>query len=373
MTRICFLLRSLDYGGVERQLVTLAKKLAKRKYDITILCFYPGGELAPQLENSGVRLICLDKRGRWDLFKFFGRLVRHLRALQPDVLHAYLGIPNLLTIFLKPFFPATKMIWGVGASNIDWRRYDWIIYLSFQLERLFSRFADLIIINSYAGRSYHVRQGYPPHKIVVIQNGFDTEKFWPERAAGAVVRAEWRLAEDTILIGLVGRLDPMKDHQTFLKAAAILQRIIPNARFVCVGKGNSDYAKSLADLATELDLSDKVIWADARPDMSAVHNALDVASSSSSGEGLPNVIGEAMACGVPCVVTDVGDSARLVGDTGVVVPPGSPEALARGWALCLQKDRKELGARARARIIQEFSLQRLVDETERAIWLLLPP
>jgi len=371
MIRLTFLLRSLDFGGVERQTVTLAKTLAKKEYEITILCFYSGGSLTPELEGSGVRLICLAKQGRWDMIGFSRRLVRSLKILRPDVLYAYLAIPNLLTIFLKPFFPGKKMIWGVGASNIDWRSYDWFVYSTFLLERVFSRFADLIIVNSHAGRTYHASCGYPEHKMVVIQNGFDTEKFRPDRAAGRGVREEWGVSEDDLLIGLVGRLDPMKDHPTFLKAAAILQQKVPNARFVCVGKGPENYKKALSDLAAELNITDKVIWAGARFDMHAVHNALDVASSSSSGEGLPNVIGEAMACSVPCVVTDVGDSARLVGDTGVVISPGNPEALAYGWELCLQKNREELGERARARVIQEFGVPRLVDETESAMRLLV--
>jgi glycosyltransferase involved in cell wall biosynthesis len=369
--RICFLLRSLDYGGVERQLVTLAKTLARRNYNVAVICFYPGGGLTPELEDSGVSLICLGKLGRWDVFGFFRRLIRCLKTLQPDVLHAYLGVPNLMTIFLKPFFPATKMVWGLGASYIDWRRYDWFIYLTFQLERLFSRCADLIIVNSFAGRSYHLRYRFPHHKMLVIQNGFDTEKFCPAPAAGAGVRAEWGIPEDAVLIGLVGRLDPMKDHPTFLKAAAILQQMLPDARFVCVGSGTESYSRTLAYLAAELKLTDKVVWTGARSDMNAVYNALSVACSSSSGEGLPNVIGEAMACGVPCVVTDVGDSARLVGDTGVIVSPGNPEALARGWMQCLQEDRQELGAEARARVIQNFGVQRLADETEKAIRLLV--
>lgn len=371
MTRLCFLLRSLDFGGVERQLVTLATTLSEREYDISILCFYAEGTLASELEHTGVRLICLAKRGRWDVVGFSRRLVHSLRMLQPDVLQAYLAVPNLLTILLKPFFPGQKMIWGLGSSNINWRSYDWFVSLTQLLERLFSRFADLIIVNSHAGYAYHARHGYPARRMVVIQNGFDTEKFQPDRAAGQKVRAEWGVAEGELLIGLIGRLDPMKDHPNFLRAAALLRRKFPGARFVCVGAGPEGYRKSLADLTAELHISDKVIWADARSDINAVHNALDVACSSSSGEGLPNVIGEAMACGVPCVVTDVGDSARLVGDTGIVVPPANPEALAQGWALCLQRNREELGRRARARILQEFSVSRLVAETESAIRLLV--
>ncbi|MHC5827541.1 MAG: glycosyltransferase, partial [Nostoc sp.] len=158
-----------------------------------------------------------------------------------------------------------------------------------------------------------------------------TERFQPNPEAGLQVRTEWRISKDTILIGLVGRLDPMKDHPTFLKAVALLCKEREDIRFVCVGMGSHEYAQELYQLAEELEVAEKVIWAGGRADMPDIYNALDInCSSSSYGEGFSNVIGEAMACGVPCVVTDVGDSAWIIGDTGIVVPPNNPEALKAG-------------------------------------------
>ena len=119
MSKIAFLIRSLDYGGAERQLVTLVKALDKKGFEITVLCFYPGGPLEKDLEDSRVKIICLEKRGRWDLFSFLGRLVHSLKEIQPDVLHGYLSESNMVAIFIKPFFPSIRMIWGVQASNVD--------------------------------------------------------------------------------------------------------------------------------------------------------------------------------------------------------------------------------------------------------------
>lgn len=368
MIEIAFLIRSLNYGGAERQLITLVKALDKRKFNITVLYFYSGGALEKDLQDSGINLICLEKRDRWDVGGFCWRLVRHLKRINPNVLYGFMGTSNLLTIFLKIFLPSTRMLWGVRASNVDLSRYDWLFRLIFKLECLFSRLADLIVVNSYAGQAYHLAHGFPAYKMVVIPNGIDTERFKPDKEARARVRAEWDIAEDTILIGLVGRLDPLKDHPTFLKAAALLCQELENLRFVCVGSGLESYANELYSLSEEFGISNKVIWAGARTDMPAVHNSLDIAASSSYTEGFPNVIGEAMACGVPCVVTDVGDSAWIVGDTGVVVGKQNPEALALGWVACLERERSVLGLKARSRIVENFSVKQLVKQTEEVLW-----
>jgi glycosyltransferase involved in cell wall biosynthesis len=370
MIKWTFLIRSLNVGGAERQLIALAKALIKKDFNITVLTFYSGGALEEDLKDSGIKLISLEKRGRWDVLGFLWRLIHHIKEIQPDVVHGYLGTANILTVLLKPLFPKTKMIWGVRASNVDFSRYDWLSGLNFKLECLLSPLADLIIVNSNAGKTYHIDHGFPSEKVVVVPNGIDTERFKPDPDARIKIRKEWRISDDTILIGLVARLDPMKDHPTFLKAAALLSKEREDIRFVCVGTGSETYTQKLYYLANELGISDKVIWAGERNDMPAVYNALDIACSSSSyGEGFPNVVGEAMACGVPCVVTDVGDSAWIVGDTGIVVPPKNPHALAVGWKSILEINRREMGIKSRSRIIERFSIKYLVDKTESVLWL----
>jgi glycosyltransferase involved in cell wall biosynthesis len=269
---------------------------------------------------------------------------------------------------LKPLFPNIKVVWGVRASNVDFSRYDWFPRFTFAMSCRLARFADLIIVNSKAGRDYHQALGYPGHKMVVIPNGIDTDKFYPDPGERRRVRAEWGIAEQERLIGLVARFDPMKDHHTFLKAAAMLAQEREDVRFVCVGDGPAEYRQELHAYARQLDLTGRLIWAGARRDMPGVYNALDIATSSSLGEGFSNVIGEAMACGAPCVVTDVGDSAWLVGETGVVVSPTNPQALAAGWRACLERDMSLLSGQARLRVVENFSIKLLVERMEKALW-----
>jgi glycosyltransferase involved in cell wall biosynthesis len=366
--RLAFIIRDLNYGGAQRQLITLVKGMDKKSFDVTLLYFYSGGILLKDLKDSGCRIICLEKQGRWDVLGFFWRLFQHLKTINPDILHGYLGESNLVTIFVKPFFRSSRIIWGIRESNTPPGRYGWLGRLLSLLGSPLSAFTDLIVVNSHAGKDYYLSQGYASDKMVVISNGIDTERFQPDLEAGGKVRAEWGVSENMILIGLVGRLDPMKDHHTFLQTAALLSKERQDVRFVCVGVGEETYTKELYQLTSDLGISEQVIWAGGRSDMPAVFNALNITCSSSCyGEGFPNVIGEAMACGVPCVVTNVGDSAWIVGDTGIVVPPENPEALAAGWNSLLNlalTDRLALTEKSRKTIIENFSVRNLVEKTE---------
>lgn len=363
--KICFLLRALTYGGAERQLVLLAKGLHARGHDVVVVVFYSGGPLEKDLLDAGVRIRSLNKRGRWDVQNFLSQLVRVMREDRPDILHSYLTEP--VTMILKPLFPSTKVVWGIRVSNIDYRDYDWLALVSFKLDCWFSRFADAIISNSHAGRDYHVALGYPAEKTVVIPNGIDTERFYPNPMARDRIRKEWGIAEHEVLIGLVARLVPMKNHPSFLKVAASLVQERKDIRFVCVGDGPNDYRTTLQELTKTLGLTGYVIWTGARSDTADIYNALDLlVSSSAYGEGFSNVLGEAMACGIPCVVTKIGDSAWVVGPSGTIVPPNDSEALADAIGRMLTAPRPD-PMTIRRRILDHFSIETLVSATERTL------
>jgi len=364
--KIAFLSTSLEYGGAERQLVSLATGLHANQLDVVVIVCYGEGPLANDLRRADVPIRFLNKRGRWDQVGFIGRLIRAMRAEQPDILHSYLVVPNLLTILIKPLFPRMKMVWGVRSSHVDVGQYGLLSRFVTRVEVLLSPFADRIIVNSQAGRDYQIKKGFAQHKLIVIPNGIDTDQFCPDMAARQQVRAEWGIAADEQVIGLVARLDAMKDHPTFLRAAALLAWERSDARFVCVGDGPEAYRHELQQLNAELGITNRVIWTGARRDMPAVYNALDICASSSYGEGFPNVIGEAMACGVPCVATDVGDSAWIIGDMGIVVPPRDPQALADGWRKMLAAPVDHVAVRAR--IVALFSRAALIKNTAEALY-----
>lgn len=372
--KILFLCRVLDYGGAENQLVLLARKLSERGIKTGIAVYYSGGGLENELKDSNVAVFHLNKRSRWDLLRFCRELARVVSYEKPDILHPYLPDSNALSILIRPFLPKLKIAWGVRASYVDFDRYDCLTKGLFATTCRLAGRADLIIANSHAGFSFHRRCGYPSRKMVVIPNGIDTCQFSPDPEAGARVRREWNVLESENLIGLVGRLDPIKDHPTFLEAAALLLGQRDDTRFVCVGDGKTSFREELQRTAERLRINDRVLFAGLRKDIRAVYNSFDIATLTSLGEGFPNVVGEAMACGIPCVVTNAGDSERIVGDTGVVVPPGDPQALARGWQRILEmreEEKENLGKQSRARIVALYGTEAFVDRTEEVLRSLL--
>lgn len=371
--RIAFIIGTLGTGGAERQIAQLADGLVQRGHHVFVVTLYPGGQNWAWLQNRGsVQLFPLFKKKlkgivpaglqlSWSVI----RLRRFLQKERISLIYSVLYMSNLIAWLAVRWMSCVKLIWGIRASNLE---LNWKRALPFHLCRWVSATVPLLIANSKAGLAYHEARGYRSQRCVVIPNGIDTERFRADLEARARVRAEWGVAEEEKLIGLVGRLDPMKGHPTFLKAAELLAREREDVRFVCVGDGPPDYRQELHALGRELGLAERLIWAGTRRDMPAVYNALDIATTTSSyGEGFPNVIGEAMACGVPCVVTDVGDSVRIVGDVGIVVRPKDPQALARGLRTALMEVHKIKPHVLRDRIAKYFSVQALVEATEKVL------
>lgn len=368
MKKILFFIRSLNAGGAERQLIVTAKGLAEREHQVTVLTFYDGGFYADEFNDTKVQLLSLHKTGRWDVLGFIFRLYKVLRQQKPDVIYSFLNTANIFIVLMRPFIRATRVVWGVRASNMNLDQYDWLSRWSYWLECRLARFADTIVANSHAGKAYAVAHGFPEEKMSVIPNGIDTERFHPDKSAGEQKRKEWSVAQDELLIGAVGRIDPMKGIPTFLQAATIIKSKYPKVRFVWVGTGDAVYKRAMHKMETDLGLDDVLIWAGRHSDMVAVYNAFDIASSSSYGEGFPNVVGEAMACGVPCVATDVGDSAWIIGHYGLVIDPNSPESLAKAIDKILQsKGEDNIAERSRSRIQENFSLNKLLELTEQKL------
>ncbi len=363
--RILLAIPSLHLGGAETQLVHLANGLHRRGHQVLVAAFSSGGPLESAL--CGPRLHALGKTSRLDNLAVFRRLAGLAREFRPNVYYSFLTLPNLMGALLRLARPGLGLAFGLRASDMDLKRYGAAASLSTALERQASRLAGLAICNSEAGRAHAQRQGYSPSLLRVVPNGIDTMRCRPDRALGLPLRQEWAVGEDRPLIGLVARLDPIKDHPTFLEAAARLAATLPEVRFVCVGGGPRDYAAELRERAEALGLGGRLTWAGPQTDMPAVYNALDLLCLCSQSEGFPNVLGEAMACGVPCVTTDVGDAALVVGQTGVVVPKGDAKALAQGMLhqlARLEHKGDALRTACRERIGANFSVERMVKETE---------
>ncbi len=374
-TRVVFLIPSLIAHGAERQLCELVWGLDKGRFEVHIVVFYgPEAHGENHLWGETERIPdstwhCLHKRrGAVGYLLTLLRLLALLRRIRPDVLHGYMDA-NLPTLLLGRLL-GRPVVWGIRRTSANLSLLDGRSRCLLRISAHLSRFTDLIIFNSEAGRLSYQAMGMQAPRMLVIPNGFDVSRFTPAPSSGLEQRRAWNVPAEVPLIGLVGRLDPVKDHPTFLRAAARIARDWPEARFVCVGSGPADYLESLKRQTESLGLGGSVVWPGVCKEMSAVYNALTVLALTSTDEGCPNVLGEAMACGIPCVSTRTGDAERLVGDPEAVVDPGDDLALAAAISRLLREpaaSRAAMGLAQRSRMCSAFSTEILVRNTEAAL------
>jgi glycosyltransferase involved in cell wall biosynthesis len=366
--KISLIIRSLDSGGSQRQLAMLANGLAQRSHDVTVIVLYPGGAIEAALKDTAVRVLSLGKAGRWDVIMPLVRLWRHLRMNQPDVLYTFQPVQSVISALVLPPWQSTKLVFGLRTSLLDFDKYDTLSRLAYRLEDLLARRADLIVANGLTVRAAAVARGWPAERMAVIPNGIDIEIMRPNEIEGLKFRQAWGIGEGDFVVGIVARLDPMKDHATFLLAASQFLERNHDARFVLVGDGPSIYRSELRSMAQSLGLEARTIWAGDQVQVRAAYNAFDVATLTSLGEGFPNVIGEAMACGRPVVATDVGEIGSIINDCGELVPPRRPDLLCEAWMRMRQRlaaDKSNLQAGARDHIARHFSVAAMVERSER--------
>lgn len=326
------------------------------------MVFYGAGEFRTELDSASVRVIDLKKAGRWDVIGFSLRAIKSVREFGPDAIYSFMGA-NIIATFLKPLFGKCKIVWGIRSSDMDLNQYDWISRLFDRFAITLSRFADAIICNSERGRDYILYQGYTNPSISVISNGIDTLRFRKIESSRQTKRSEWQLSESAIVLGIMARIDAMKDHDNLLEAFQRVVQSHSDVCLVCVGSGNSALQSRLIQKTQSLGIQQAVRWVGHSNDPIQDYSAFDVLISSSMTEAFPNVIGEAMACGLPVVATDVGDCRRIVGDCGWIVPPKDPEALAAAIGLAIEALPHWPADRSRKRIEDNFSVEAMVDQT----------
>jgi len=369
--KICLVIYKLDFGGSQRQIFELSKALADAGHDVTLMSCYEGGVFSEEIKcHTQVNYVSLNKKGRFDVFGFLFCFLLQLRKIRPDVIYGFLSLANIISVFAKILLPKVKVVFGVRASNIDLKKYGFSMWAAFHLECFFSRFADRVIANSIAGKTYYRKAFSFPSEISVVPNGINTEIFKPDSEKRAEQRAVWKVPEHGVLVGIVGRMDPMKGYSFFLKAAALASQKHSDIFFVCAGDGPESYVQELKALADRLGVAGRIVWTGYNSDMTRFYNAVDIFTSASVfGEGFSNGIGEALATGVFCVVTDVGDSAAIVGNCGIAVPPGDPETLVAGWEEAINKDSSEAkDICIRQWVLDHFSLKKLVKRTEKVFF-----
>ncbi len=364
--RVVHIINGLEVGGAEMMLVKLLRATDPTRARSTVVSLTTTGVLGSEVRAAGVDLTALGLRAPGSVPAGLRRLRRLLVEIEPDVVQTWLYKSDLLGGLAVQTLPRRRpaLVWGVRQSALDRHRSSRSNRLAAWLStRLSARWPDAILCNAAEVLADHAAAGYDRGRMLVIHNGFDLREFRPDPEAAAAVRHELGVGGSP-LVGLVARVDPQKDHATFLDAAELVLQALPDTRFLLCGLG-ADATNPLFSRVSPA-LARALLLLGVRRDVARLTASLDVAVSSSLfGEGMPNAIGEAMACAVPCVVTDVGGSAGLVGDTGRVVPAGRADLLAEALVETLAMavaERAARGEAARHRIASGYSIEAAAEQ-----------
>jgi Glycosyltransferase len=356
----------LATGGTEAMLARLVTRMDSALVRSHVVSLGEGGPIAEVLKASGIPVTVLGVRGipNAQQLKSFALAVRSAR---PHVVQGWLAHGNVAatSTLATRLGSRPALVWNIRQAlyrrSDDTRRTRTVIRMAASLSRL----ADAIVYNSDVAVAQHELLGYAADKRIVIPNGFDVDRFRPDPDARRALRAELQMEDSTPLVGLVARYHVAKGHDTFLKTAKNLVASGSKAHFLLAGPFIDTSNSRLSAMIDECGLRDRVHLIGERADIERIYPALDVLTVTSSTEAFPNVLGEAMACGVACVTTDVGAAASIVGDTGIVVSVGDVDALAAAWLQLLSAPRCERdarGQRARQRIANRWPLDRIAEE-----------
>lgn len=358
--KIVFITTSLNTGGAEMMLLKLLQHIDRRRFDPQVISLRLKGEIGPRIEALGIPVLALNMSQEMPNPLKCLILVSHLRKIKPDLIQTWMYHADLLGGITARLAGCRYVVWGLRNSNLDEKLTKRSTLLVVRACSFISCWLPARILSCSArAAEVHVAEGYCPKKIQIIPNGFDIGRFQPDAGARLAVREELGLKPETPLVGLIARYDPQKNHIGFIQAAALIRLEIPGVHFVLAGGGVDGSNCALQKAISSHGLGECVHLLGRRDDMQNLMAALDVLASSSFGEAFPNVLGEAMACGVPCVVTDVGDSAEIVGETGRIVPSSCMTELAQHIVKLLRLppgDLSALGHQARERVAKNYEI-----------------
>jgi glycosyltransferase involved in cell wall biosynthesis len=356
--RVTHVITGLGAGGAEAMLYKLIS--ATRTDTVhTVVSLMDEGLSGPRLMQEGISVTCLGLRRGAPTASALVSLVRLLRRERPDIVQSWMYHADLLA-GLAGVLSRIPVVWGIHYSNVDPRQVKPMTRWTRAACALLSGcLADRIVCCGDSALRAHAELGYRVDRMVAIPNGFEVERFRPDPVARAQLRAELGITARAPMVGLVARFHPDKDHQNFIAAARLVAKRAKDVLFLLVGDGADWSNAELCRWIDEAGLRSRVRLLGQRSDSPRVLAGLDVLVSSSRTEGFPQVIGEAMLCGVPCVATDCGDSREIVGEAGRVVAVRDPEALAGAILEVLEltpDQRATLGGAARQRIQTRYDI-----------------
>lgn len=363
--KIVHIITGLGIGGAERALHTLLSNGLQGEFSNHVISLVDEGHYGPLLRRAGIPITVVKMRRSFPDPVAIFRLSRLVRSLKPDIIQGWMHHGNLAAYLVKLSVPqSTSMVWNIRSGLDAIELLSKLTRILIHLEGNLSSSAHRIIYNSQRSRTQHEASGFFSKNGIVIPNGFDTEYWGPIIPPIFPMRNSFNLPPDAIVLGFVGRNHPQKDVANFLRSLTKVFAVEQNLYVFIIGRGIDRRDVLLRPLLESLP-GERVLLLGERSDIPELMPEFDLFCLSSRTEGFPNVIGEAMSCGVPCISTDVGDAAMIIGDTGWVVPPSDSVAFAEAIsaALALSKEeRRKIGDMARQRVMDQYSIHSSVDQ-----------
>lgn len=371
--KILHIITSLSNGGAEAVLYRLST--GDKKNTCQVISLMDTGFYGEQLAAAGISVHTLNMPSGRVTLRGLLKLHRLIRTIKPDVIQTWMYHADLIGGVVGRLAGNRAVVWGVRASDAHTHNNNnialaLVLWLCAKLSR---KIPAGIIFASQAGARVHNEMGYLNAKSVVIPNGYNIEELRPNPQTREMLRAEWHIRSGTIMIGMVARWDPLKDHENLIAGLYHLNAM-GSMDWLCalIGPDMTYENRELSELLKRYGMERKIKLCGPHSDIPAVMNAIDIHVLSSKSEAFPNVVAEAMACGTPCVVTDVGDSSVIVGETGWIVSPSDPTALACAlqesiWEMSDDVKWKARRATCRSRILENYSLERIVEEYNK-VW-----
>jgi glycosyltransferase involved in cell wall biosynthesis len=366
---ILFITTGLGVGGAEIVLSKLVFGL-KDDFQLEVISLVGKGDIATKIRAAGIVVHELNFTNIFSVFANFYKFYLIIAKFKPDIIQGWMYLGNLFACFARLFYARTaKLFFGIRQSLGHIFVNKWSTLVIVFLGALFSRKADEIIYNSVAGKNDHEKYGYVKKNSIIIDNGVDTEVFCPVSNNHDLLCDELGISHHSFLIGTIGRLHPVKDYQTFIKAADIMVSLNDKTHFIMVGSNLDNDNKFFKDLIKLYPkLKERVHLLGQRTDIPYIMSSLDIFTNCSLSEGVSNCLGEALSCGVICVATDAGDARRIIGDVGIVVPTRNPQELALAWQKVIgfsQEKRVEYSRLARQKIKQQYSLEQMISNYKK--------
>jgi glycosyltransferase involved in cell wall biosynthesis len=369
MIKVMHIITTLGPAGAENMLCRIAAGMDRTRFDNEVVSLTGILDLAGRMQSIGVRVRTLGMKKAIPNPLLVIQLARWIRESKPDVIHTWMYHANLIGSLAARLAGNAPVVWAIHHNaydpRVDKRRTMLVNRACAFLSR---KCAARVVFCSEASLRTHKKLSYAAEKLEVIPNGFDLEQVKPDPAARESLRAELGIARDAIVIGFAARFHPHKDHHNFIQAAERLHKLRPDAHFLLFGMGITWENAQLARWIDSAKIRESCHLLGLRQDISRLFSGMDIATTASRSEAFPIVVGEAMACETPCVVTDVGDSALIVENTGSVVAPEDPHALAEAWRSLIDAGpavRRRLGIAARDRVQRHFSLSAVVESYQK--------